>query len=132
MTSALNVSKKDLHFEILEWKSELQYIEGEIKFIKQLLHAAVFESATSNLFERLQEFNQGVSEIETALQSLKESLGKHENELGGILECEEVSCDTIFFQRHAIAAQKFNDFYKDFQSFKAKVFGYTGGILKKE
>lgn len=128
-----NFSEKELrniHFETLEWKSSIQFIQGEILFMNQLLQSYVFEPTTPNLFERLQGFKLGIENLEKEVKKLQEEIQKHENELGGILECDTISCDTYYAENHNRITALFKSFYKEFQTLKYEVFKYAGGILK--
>ncbi|RZS99702.1 hypothetical protein [Aquimarina brevivitae] len=122
---------KDIHFKMLEWKSILGFIEGEMTFINQLLHSYVFEPTTPNLFEKLQEFRIQMIEVNKDLQQLKESIQEQENKLGGMLECDTVSCDTVYFEKYKEIKASMKSFNKHFAAFKADVFQYAGNILKK-
>ncbi len=121
---------KDFHLDTLEWKSSLQFIETEIQFVKQLLHSYVFEPNTPNLFEKLQEFKSQIEDAENEIQTIHLGIRKHESELGGMLECDTISCDTVYYKEHDRLMNLFNDFYKKFRQLKSKIFSYAGGILK--
>ncbi|WP_109299396.1 hypothetical protein [Aquimarina sp. AU474] len=121
---------KEMHFDALEWKSTLQFIEEEMLFINQLLHSYVFEPTTPNLFERLQEFKLEIKNIEKQKEKLHEEIQKHENQLSGVFECDTISCDHYYYKEHEILKKHFSNFYKRFRMLKSEVFGYTGGILK--
>ncbi|GGX18809.1 hypothetical protein [Aquimarina muelleri] len=121
---------KDFHLDILDWKSSIQFIETEIQFVKQLLNSYVFEPNTPNLFEKLQEFKDQMEDVENEIQAIHLGIRKHENELGGMLECDTISCDTVYYKEHDRLSNLFNDFYKKFRQLKLKTFSYAGGILK--
>ncbi|WP_299605977.1 hypothetical protein [uncultured Aquimarina sp.] len=123
---------KDFHFEMLTWKSSLQFIEGEVQFINQLLNSYVFEPNTPNLFERLQEFKTQIKTVQTELENIYLEISKQESELGGMMECDTMSCDIFYSDKHYSLKEKFDLFYKNYQFFKTKVFSYAGGVLKKK
>ncbi len=121
---------KEIHLDALEWKSSLYFIEGEVQFINQLLNSYVFEPTTPNLFERLQEFKEQITKVEKEIQLVHQNIRKHESELGGMLDCDTISCDHAYYHEHELLKNSFNEFYKKFRELKSKVFGYAGGILK--
>ncbi|WP_074407102.1 MULTISPECIES: hypothetical protein [Aquimarina] len=123
---------KEIHFDILKWKSSLRFIEGEIHFINQLLNSYVFEPTTPNLFERLQGFKQQITDIEKEIQHISQGIRTHESELGGMLECDTISCDNFYYKNHILVRRTFDDFYKNFSRLKSEVFLYAGGVLKKK
>lgn len=122
---------KEMHINILKWKSSLRFIQGEIHFINQLLNSYVFEPNTPNLFERLQEFQEQIVSVEKEIQRINQDIRKHESELGGVLECDTISCDSFYYKTHTSMKAVFDDFYKNFNKLKSDVFHYAGGILRK-
>ncbi len=121
---------KEIHLDTLEWKSSLQFIEGELQFINQLLNSYVFEPTTPNLFERLQEYKEQITKIEEEIEDIYRNIRKHESELGGMLECDTISCDHTYYQDHELLEVTYKKFYKKFRELKSDVFRYAGGILK--
>ena len=133
MKTATTISEqelRDIHFETLEWKSSIQFIQGEKLFMNQLLQSYVFEPTTPNLFERIQEFKLEIQDIEKEVEKLQEEIRKHESALGGMLECDTISCYNYYTEDHRRMTALFSDFYKKFQTLKYEVFNYAGGILK--
>lgn len=131
-TAIINKTEaKEIHFEMLEWKSGLQFIAEEIQFINQLLNSYIFEPNTPNLFERLQEFKLQMAKIEEEIQEITSSISKHENELGGMMECDTLSCDVFYTEKHSSLKKAIEKFYKKYGVLKGEVFNYAGGILKK-
>ncbi|WP_273565741.1 hypothetical protein [Maribacter halichondriae] len=119
----------EFHNDAMGWKSMIGHKENEIRFIKRLLNSKAFTESKPTLFERLQNFK---NEIETKIQeleSLKKEVNIYETTLKGILECEDIACDTFYQENHGVLKKRFNDFYTGFNEYKTKVFKYTGGIL---
>jgi hypothetical protein len=134
ITATNNPSKKEIkeiHLDILKWKSSLRFIEGEIQFINQLLNSYVFEPDTPNLFERLQEFKKQIEAIEKEMQNINQDIRTHESKLGGMLECDTISCDNFYYKNHTSVWRTFDDFYKNFSRSKSEIFLYAGGVLRK-
>ncbi len=73
METIVNTQKKleHIHFETLDWKSALQFIDDEVHFIHQLVGSYSFEPNTPNLFESLQKFKWQISEIKKKLKIYK-------------------------------------------------------------
>ncbi|GAA4112413.1 hypothetical protein GCM10022393_10860 [Aquimarina addita] len=134
MKMTLDISEKkieEIHFDNLTWKSHIDFIEKELQFIERLISSYVFEPTTPNLFERLHEYKNDITNVKNQIYSLRMDLIKHENDMGGILECDTVSCDTFFYQQYKKMTQKFADFQVEFSNLKNNVFKYAGGVLKK-
>tara|TARA_R110000744_G_scaffold82351_8_gene161844 strand:+ start:940 stop:1359 length:420 start_codon:yes stop_codon:yes gene_type:complete len=119
------------HDDAKWWRFTIGLIEYEIQFIDRLLKANIFIENTPNLFERLQEFMHVIKTKTRETKNLKKELTEYEDRLRGILECQDLSCDTYYLENHKALKERFELFYKDFNLYKIKVFNFTGSVLKK-
>lgn len=122
---------EELHWEIQQWKSQLQFMDDEILFIDRLLNSYAFQPNTPNLFERLQDFKLRLEDAKKCSIDLKKPISKHENTLGGMLECTDSICDLDYYRKHKTLQIKVDESLSDFQQLKSEIFNYAGGILKK-
>lgn len=120
---------KEFHHDTLRWKSMIGYKETEIIFINRLLNSNAFKETTPNLFEKLQHFKQEIATKTREFRNLKMEINEYEDKLKGILECQDVSCDTYYLENHKELKDRFEEFYIDFNEYKTEVFNYTGSIL---
>lgn len=138
----LKVSKKkeihqekkmeELHWELQKWKSQIQFIQDEMLFIEGLLKSYVFEPRTPNLFERLEIFKQKFLKSKKEKESLKRLISKHENKMGGILECTSAICDLAYYKKHVKLDLKVTQHFDDYLKLKAEVYNYAGAVLKRK
>lgn len=132
-----NINKKiekkveELHWEIQQWKSSFQFMEDEIIFIMHLLDSYIFQPNTRNLFERLQDYKLRLKKVKATKKDIQGQISKHENTLGGILECNDSTDDLTYYQVHDNLKNKVDTSYNEFQKLKSEIFNYAGGILKK-
>ncbi|TLP81804.1 hypothetical protein [Maribacter sp. ACAM166] len=117
------------HHDAEWWKSTVGYIENEIEFVNRLLNAHVFKENTPNLFEHLQQFKHVMGTKTRETSNLKKEILEYEDKLRGILECQDVACDTYYLENHKALKERFEDFYIGFNDYKTKVFDYLGAIL---
>src|SRR5690606_21127495 len=85
----------ELQADTLYWDEKFQENTEEIRFLKALLTAPVFKSDIPNMFERLQEFFNELIEIKNEKIELHELMRNHKNDLAGMMECEDISCETF-------------------------------------
>lgn len=114
-----------------QWKSKLGFAQDEIHFMERLLNSYVFEPNTPNLFERLQIYLKHVEKAKTQIATVLNQIAKHQNELGGMIECQDEQCDMTYYKRHDEIKARVTDCIFQFQEAKAEIFNYAGGILKK-
>jgi hypothetical protein len=122
---------KELHWEIQQWKANLQFMDDELIFIDRLLDSYVFQHDTPNLFERLQDFKTRSKKAKTYKQEIHSQISKHENTLGGMLACKDSACDLRYYRKHDKLKTQVEQYLKDFRQLKSGIFNYAGGILKK-
>ena len=123
---------QDLHFELQQWQSNIDFIQDEIQFMDKLLHSYVFEPRTPNLFERLEQFKKGLLVSKENQESLKVEIINHENEIGGIMECSSLSIlDSEYCKKHEALKEKILRYFEDYHKLKSAVYAYAGSILKQ-
>tara|TARA_R110002012_G_scaffold263456_1_gene446256 strand:- start:92718 stop:93131 length:414 start_codon:yes stop_codon:yes gene_type:complete len=120
----------ELHEDCSYWMSSFNFFEEELIFMKKLLDSYVFEPNSPNLFERLQEYKAHLASANVAWAALKQAVKKHENNLGGMLECQEDSCDLTFYEQHKVLKKQVLHSFETFKVLKSQIFNYAGGILK--
>lgn len=131
-TKTQNKKVEELHYELQGWKSNLYFIDDEIIFIDRLLNSYVFQPNTPNLFERLQDYQHRLKKTKDTKTKLKNRIAKNENNLGGMVECTDESCDFEYYQKHGKLKAEVVDYISRFRELKSEIFNYAGGILKKK
>lgn len=129
----LDQTKKveDLYWDTKHWKSMLKFMEDEIIFMERLLSSYIFEPNTPNLFERLQDYQKRLVIAKTEKGQVRINISKHENDLAGMMECTDSSCDSAYYQKHDRLKAEVVSCTEHFQILKSEIFNYAGGILKK-
>lgn len=117
------------HHDAEWWKLTVGYIQNEIEFINRLLSAHAYKENIPNLFEHLQKFKHEMDTKTRETLNLKKELWDYEDKLRGILECEDISCDTFYLENHITLTARFEKFYIGFNDYKTNVFNYLGAIL---
>ena len=131
-TQTQSKKAEELHYEVQEWKSNLHFINNEIIFIEHLLGSYAFQPNTHNLFERLQNYQLRLKKSKKNKAKIQTSIAKHENNLGGIMECTDAFCDLQYYNKHNAMKDTVQDYIKEFRILKAEIFNYAGSILKKK
>jgi hypothetical protein len=121
----------DMHSELQEWRSNMQFVADEIHFIDRMLNSYIFEPNTPNLFERLQDYERRLKSLKSRKETIEDRIARHENDLGGIIECKDKTCDTEYYRKHDDLKASFTACLEEFKVLKSEIFNYAGGILKK-
>jgi hypothetical protein len=129
METTLPLTIDQFHQDVKVWKSNVALASDEIQFIENLTHSYIFEPSSPNLFERLEHYKIEVSKIKVLLKSIEVLLVKHDAELSGMLECDTVSCDVFFQEKHLTIKEQYRQFIDSYNKTKSEIFNYCGNIL---
>lgn len=121
----------ELHSQSNQWKSNLHFMRDELTFITRLLNSYVFEPNTPNLFERLQNYQDQLRKLSAEEINIQRRIAKHENSLGGMLECTDDICDSGYYNKHEALRAEVTSCMLNFRQLKSEIFNYAGGVLKK-
>lgn len=122
---------EELMADTAVWNSLLLTNTEEVKFLKALLTADVFEESIPNLYERLQEFYNEIEESKMVNIDLHESLRNHKNDLNGMMECEDISCESFYHSQHQALSNRIHDQLSKFQEIKLHIFRFCSPVLRK-
>ncbi|MRI00741.1 hypothetical protein GH721_09405 [Kriegella sp. EG-1] len=122
---------EELYFELQSWKSNLNFINDEVIFIDHLLNSYVFEPDTPHLFQSLADYEKRLKKSNENKILLLKSIQKHENSLGGILECDSTIRQHELYQKQDKLKAEMVDYTSKYRDLKAEIFKYASGILKK-
>lgn len=120
-----------LQREIGGWEKSLFYITEEIRFLIKYISADIFEENQLNMFEKFQLFKINLEEIRSESVELSQEFHNHKNDINGMMECEDVSCEVFYHEEHLKLKLRFDEFIEKFQQLKYAIFSFTGEILKK-
>lgn len=126
-----NKKVEELYYETQQWKSNLYFMEDEIIFIDRLLDSYVFEPNTPNLFERIQDYQHRLQKAKDNKALFIELIAEHKRDLGGMLECTDENCDSLYYQKHDKLKAEVVNCIESFKMLKSEIFNYAGNILKK-
>lgn len=130
--AAIEKNIEELQAEISNWDLQFQNNTEEMLFLKQFLTADVFEESIPNLYERLQESYSELNDLKTEKIDLHEELRHHRNDLNGMMECEDISCEAFYHRQHQELADKVEHHLSRFQSLKLEIFRFSTPLLRKQ
>jgi len=129
--SANEKNIEDLKADTLRWdKTFLEHTE-EIAFFKTLLSSDVFENKMPNLYEKLQEYFSRLSDLKEEKIELQEAIHNHKNDLDGMMECEDISCDTFYYSQHHNLMKRIEKHLTQFRELKLNLLRFATPLLKK-
>ena len=129
--SANEKNVEDLMADTSLWDKSLYEYTEEITFFKTLVTSDVFENKTPNLYEKLQEYYTRITELKEEKMDLQEAIHNHKNDLDGMMECEDISCETFYHSQHHNLMKRIDLHLSRFRDLKLNLIRFTTPLLKK-
>lgn len=121
----------DLMTDTSRWEREFHEYSEEIGFYKTLLTADVFENKMPNMYEKLQEFYNQLTELKEEKTELQENVRNHRNDLNGMMECEDISCESFYHSQHFNLLKRIEKHHSKFRDLKLHLLKFATPLLKK-
>lgn len=122
----------DIHDDVKKWMANLEFIHHEIDFFStNLLGSYIFDPYTQDLFEKRSYLKNSFKEIRPRITNFMNSIRIHDNEMSGILECQENGeCDLAYRTKHQEERYRLQEFLSNYTKLKAELFSYASEILR--
>ena len=130
--SANERSIEELQMDTLQWDKLLQISTEEIHFLEQYLSADIFQSEIPNIYESLGRFSEELEDIKIEKMELHSALRNHKNDLNGMRECEDISCDIFYHSQHQNISNSIRAHLSKFQELKLRIYRFSSPTLKKK
>ena len=129
--SANEKNVDDLMADTSQWDKEFYEYTAEITFFKTLITSDVFENKIPNLYEKLQEYFTKITELKEEKIELQEAIHNHKNDLAGMMECEDISCESFYHSQHYNLIKRIDIHLSQFHDLKLNLMRFTTPLLKK-
>jgi predicted AAA+ superfamily ATPase len=121
-------SQDELLYDILNWTNEFDFIDVELSFTEHLIKTYPFKNKILNLFERIQLFVKEIDALKEEKNVLLNLIQKHEKQLNGMIECNDLSCDDFYVVAHEKIALEIFNYTQKYRAFKVEINEYIRGI----
>jgi len=129
--SDIDKSIEQLQDDTINWDKALQQSTEEIIFLKQLLSSDVFELNTMDFFENLHDKVMNLEDFKAEKIDLHVTINNHKNDLNGMRECEDISCDMFYHSEHKKLQERVQTFLIKFQELKLEIYNYITPHFRK-
>jgi len=124
-------SIEELQLDTIKWDVLLQTCTEEIHFLEQFLSADIFQSKIPGLYERLNRFSEELWAIKIEKIDLQTVLRHHKNDLNGMRECEDISCDIFYHSQHQNLLKNIQEHLSKSQDLKLRIYKFSDHALLK-
>lgn len=129
--SANERSIEELQMDTLQWDKLLQISTEEIHFLEQYVSADIFQLENPHIQEDLERFSEELEDIKIEKMQLHTSLRNHKNDLNGMRECEDISCDIFYHTQHQNLFNNIQTYLSKFQELRLRIYRFSSPVLKK-
>ncbi len=128
--SANEKNVEELLQDTREWDKQLYTSSEELTFLGQFLTADIFSGEIPNLYEELFNFASILEGLKSDKIDLHQAISNHKNDLNGMLECEDISCESFYFSEHKKLDKKLELLLMKFNSFQSDLFRFCTNKLR--
>ncbi len=128
--SANEKNVEELLEDTREWNKKLQISSEEINFLSQFLSADIFQKDLPNLYENLFTFSDRLTDLRTEKVELRQAVSNHKNDINGMLECEDISCESFYYTQHEKLEKRIETFLSNFNEFQTELFVFCTNKLR--
>lgn len=128
--SANEKNVDQLFNDIREWNEKLLTTSEKITFLSQFVSADIFQSELPHLNEQLSTFTNALTVLKTEKIELHQLISNHKNDINGMLECEDISCESFYYSEHKKLEIRLLNFFKDFAEYQTELFKYCTNKLR--
>lgn len=123
-------SVEELENDTVEWDEILQTCTDELLFLKHLLTSEVFQPINPDTSEKLASYIEELEDLKIEKIEVQLALRNHKNDLNGMLECEDISCDIFYQTQHQDLLDRLKDLLANFKQLKLNIFHFSIPFLK--
>jgi len=124
-------SIEELQLDTIKWDVLIQTCTQEIHFLEQFLSADIFQSEIPDLYENLNRFSEELEDFKIEKIDLQTALLHHKNDLNGMRECEDISCDLFYHSQHQNLLKNIQEHLSKFQDLKLRIYKFSDHALLK-
>lgn len=124
-----SVFNSDLHFEHVQWKSELFFWEDEIKTFKHRLEELVVRWTDKDVLRELEQFQNQFILHNEVIDTLQHEINIHEKELGTLEMANETALNTAHTKDHLVFRGKMEMQREIYADLKKKFFRFLSKYM---
>jgi len=128
--SANEKNIQELLSDINDWNKKLHTSSEEITFLDQFVSSDIFQQDLPNLYEHLFTFSNTLTALKNEKIELHQDISNHKYDINGMLECEDISCETFYYSEHKKLEDRLVQLLKNFSEFRTELFRFCTNKLR--
>lgn len=128
LTSRKNANQssiEELQAEILSWGEKLNICSEEMTFLKHFLESGIFKDLSQEDQVSLESHSLALEDIRSEKIAIQLATRNHRNDINGMMECEDVNCDTFYHSQHHDLLNRLQLMLQKFQEVKLHIYRFS-------
>ncbi|RXP63593.1 hypothetical protein EC396_01960 [Lutibacter sp. HS1-25] len=125
-------SVQELHNDSIEWISEINFINDEIRFLEHLLSAKYIDCLAAGLYKKIDEFVDKLKEQKTIGKTLKVIIREQEAILLNLINNDSVSSNKNYLENNKKLEFEMDNYIKKYRRLKKQIFKIVENIMKQK
>ncbi len=123
-------STEELQDDVRYWRSEIDFVHDEIRFLDHLLGSNYIDFLEYNLEKKTKKLTEEISKERKVGVELQTLIHKHEETFGNLLENNSVTSNTHFLDMHKNLEHEMIVFFKKFKKIKRQIFEVVESVVR--
>jgi hypothetical protein len=119
----------DLHFEHVQWLSELRFWDDEIKSFSRRLGDVVMRYTSNEIRAKIEHFQNQFILHDEVIDILKKEITVHEKSIANYAEEHPVAINRVHFDDHVELRDKMDTQRKIYNDLKLEYFGFLSQMM---
>lgn len=115
--------------DLNRWSEELKMIDVETSFYTNFIQAP--HNTVDDLARDQSDLLKKIGEIKSYNENLTHEFQEFSNKLEGIVECDDLQCETYYVNNHTDFKQNIEKHFSDYNLFKNTVFKYLSSVAER-
>jgi len=123
---------EELHHESIQWKSEINFINDEMRFLEHLLSSKYIDFLDSGLYKKIESFIHEIDTEEKIGKTIFQLIEEHEIILSYLIDNDSVTSNKNFLETHKNLNTEINNFFFDYKEIKKQIFNIVENVMREK
>ena len=129
---SLEKNKEHLHSDSVFWKSEINFIQDEIRFLEHLLSSNYIDYLEDGLFKKIEAPVVNLTKQKKISKALIKIIVEHEAILSNLIDNKSAQSNKHFQVTHKKIKKEVGQFIDQFKQLKATIFFIVERVMRKK
>jgi len=123
---------EELHAKAILWKSEINFINDEIRFLEHILSSNYIDCLAMGLSKRIETLVKKMSKKKKEGGKILTLINQHEGVLSVLIESDTFSSNEMFLVSHKNLENEFDNYLKHYKFIKKHIFKIIEDVMRKK